>query len=116
MFDDKFSKEELRKFFEQGTIPGKKIENEWYADREAIHEFMEFLAKEKAKILGTQTIDLRNFSLNGRILDIGGGGEGVIGQLKGENVVAIDLKENELESGLKAGDTKSLKIAMDAKG
>jgi ubiquinone/menaquinone biosynthesis C-methylase UbiE len=52
--------------------------------------------------------------MEGRILDNGGGGEGVIGQLKGEIVVAIDLKKSELESGIKSGDTKSLKIIMDA--
>jgi hypothetical protein len=48
---------------------------------------------------------------NGFILDIGGGGEGVIGQLKGKDVVAIDFKEEEL---LEAADGP-LKIIMDAK-
>ena len=48
---------------------------------------------------------------NGFILDIGGGGEGVIGQLKGNDVVAIDFKEEEL---LEAADGP-LKIIMDAK-
>ena len=31
------------------------------------------------------------------ILDIGGGGEGIIGKLKGEQVVAIDPNKRELE-------------------
>jgi ubiquinone/menaquinone biosynthesis C-methylase UbiE len=70
---------------------------------------------EKIKMIEAQTIDLRKISLNGKILDIGGGGEGVIGQLKGENVVVIDLKKSELEESMSAGDTKSLKIIMDAK-
>lgn len=48
---------------------------------------------------------------NGSILDIGGGGEGVIGQLKGKDVVAIDFKEEEL---LEAADGP-LKIIMDAR-
>lgn len=48
---------------------------------------------------------------NGFILDIGGGGEGVIGQLKGKDVVAIDFKEEEL---LEAADGP-LKIIMDAR-
>jgi ubiquinone/menaquinone biosynthesis C-methylase UbiE len=44
------------------------------------------------------------------ILDIGGGGEGIIGRLNGRNVVAIDTRIEELE------ETKndSLKIVMDA--
>lgn len=48
---------------------------------------------------------------SGFILDIGGGGEGVIGQLKGQDVVAIDFKEDEL---LEAADGP-LKIIMDAR-
>ena len=35
--------------------------------------------------------------LIGTILDIGGGGEGVIGQLYGEQVVAIDNSQEELD-------------------
>ena len=46
----------------------------------------------------------------GMILDIGGGGEGVIGKLHGKDVVAIDLKKEEL---LEAADGP-LKIIMDA--
>ena len=115
MFDNNFSKEELINFFEHGKIKGKKIEDKWFADNTAIQGFMQFLANERTKMLDTQTIDLQTISLKGRILDIGGGGEGVIEQLKGDKVVVIDLKKNELESGLRAGDTKSLKIVMDAK-
>ncbi len=35
--------------------------------------------------------------LQGKILDIGGGGEGIIGQLYGEQVVAIDNRQEELD-------------------
>ncbi len=35
--------------------------------------------------------------LNGRILDIGGGGEGIIGRLYGNQVTAIDQYQEELE-------------------
>lgn len=35
--------------------------------------------------------------LEGRILDIGGGGEGVIGRLYGDRVVAIDNRQDELD-------------------
>jgi len=48
---------------------------------------------------------------NGFILDVGGGGEGVIGQLKGKDVVAIDFREEEL---LEAADGP-LKIIIDAR-
>ena len=53
-----------------------------------------------------------DFPAEGLILDIGGGGEGVIGQLKGRQVVAIDLLKQELEDA-PAGPL--LKIVMDAR-
>ncbi|MCL2168787.1 MAG: class I SAM-dependent methyltransferase [Defluviitaleaceae bacterium] len=55
-------------------------------------------------------IDLTNVKISGRILDIGGGGEGVIGRQYGEGVVAIDTRKDELEET--AGT--ELKIVMDA--
>ncbi|MDD7401307.1 MAG: class I SAM-dependent methyltransferase [Saccharofermentanales bacterium] len=36
-------------------------------------------------------------NLNGSILDIGGGGEGVIGQIYGKKVIAIDNRQEELD-------------------
>ncbi len=53
-----------------------------------------------------------DFPAEGLILDIGGGGEGVIGQLKGRQVVAIDLLKQELED---APGGPLLKIVMDAR-
>jgi SAM-dependent methyltransferase len=53
-----------------------------------------------------------DFPAEGLILDIGGGGEGVIGQLKGRQVVAIDLLKRELEE---APGGPLLKIVMDAR-
>jgi ubiquinone/menaquinone biosynthesis C-methylase UbiE len=55
---------------------------------------------------------LPDFPAEGLILDIGGGGEGVIGQLKGRQVVAIDLIKRELED---APGEPLLKIVMDAR-
>lgn len=56
--------------------------------------------------------DLTEISLgDGFILDIGGGGEGVIGQLKGKDAIAIDFRKEEL---LEAADGP-LKIIMDAR-
>lgn len=54
---------------------------------------------------------LEPIECEGYILDIGGGGEGVIAQLMGPKVVAIDFKKAEL---LEAADSP-LKIIMDAR-
>lgn len=56
-------------------------------------------------------MDLEEFSHQGLILDIAGGGEGVIGQLMGEAVIAIDYQAEEL---LEAADGP-LKVIMDAR-
>ncbi len=58
-----------------------------------------------------QEVIVENFYSTGYILDIGGGGEGIIGKLKGKEVVAIDPNKQELEEA-PAGP---LKIVMDAK-
>ncbi len=62
--------------------------------------------------VATQTdIHLKRINREGYILDIGGGGEGVIGQLEGARVVAIDKRKDELEEA-NVGDY--LRIVMDA--
>lgn len=53
-----------------------------------------------------------DFPAQGLILDIGGGGEGVIGQVKGQQVVAIDLSRRELDE---APGQPLLKVVMDAR-
>lgn len=50
-------------------------------------------------------------NLQGSILDIGGGGEGVIGRLYGKNVTAIDCNQEELDE---APDC-CMKLCMDAR-
>jgi SAM-dependent methyltransferase len=57
-------------------------------------------------------VSVPDFPAQGLILDIGGGGEGVIGQLKGTQVVAVDLIKRELEE---APPGPLLKIVMDAR-
>ena len=57
-----------------------------------------------------QDLDVDDFAASGYILDIGGGGEGIIGQMKPAQVIAIDLSKRELEEA-PAGP---LKIVMDA--
>jgi ubiquinone/menaquinone biosynthesis C-methylase UbiE len=58
-----------------------------------------------------QFVLVEDFPAQGFILDMDGGGEGVIGQLKGAQVVAIDIIPRELEES-PAGP---LKIVMDAR-
>jgi ubiquinone/menaquinone biosynthesis C-methylase UbiE len=60
--------------------------------------------------LERQEIVVSDFDAAGFILDIGGGGEGIIGQLKGQQVVAIDPNRRELEEAAEG----PLKIVMDA--
>ncbi len=60
----------------------------------------------------TLEVVVSDFPAAGLILDVGGGGEGVIGQLKGKQVVAIDLSRRELGE---APPGPLLKIVMDAR-
>ena len=57
-----------------------------------------------------QEITVPDFQASGFILDIGGGGEGIIGRMKSTQVIAIDISKRELEEA-PAGP---LKIVMDA--
>ncbi|MDO9026727.1 MAG: hypothetical protein Q7U87_02470, partial [bacterium] len=61
--------------------------------------------------LEEQELELEDFLSDGLVLDVGGGGSGVIGQLKGPQAVAIDLLLSELEEAPQG----PLKIVMDAK-
>jgi len=61
-------------------------------------------------VIPTLTIHLSPIEDPGWILDIGGGGEGVIGQLCGERVISIDRSRQELADAPGA----ALKIVMDA--
>ena len=60
----------------------------------------------------TLEVTVDDFQADGLILAIGGGGEGIIGQLKGEQVIAIDISARELEEAPKG---PLLKIVMDAR-
>jgi ubiquinone/menaquinone biosynthesis C-methylase UbiE len=57
-----------------------------------------------------QEIVVEDFPAEGYILDVGGGGEGIIGILKGERVVSVDVHKCELEEA----PDGPLKIVMDA--
>ncbi len=55
-------------------------------------------------------LEVAPLEAEGFILDIGGGGEGIIGRLNGNQVISIDLSARELEET----GNESLKIVMDA--
>lgn len=61
--------------------------------------------------LPPQSVTLTDIDNDGWILDIGGGGEGIIGKMAGQRVVAIDLLRSELEES----SNDALKIIMDAR-
>ncbi|MBC8223172.1 class I SAM-dependent methyltransferase [Candidatus Bathyarchaeota archaeon] len=68
----------------------------------------EYMAQ--AHVEPQQTVPLQPIQAEGFILDIGGGGEGIIGRLHGARVVAIDKRISELEETR----NEALKIVMDA--
>jgi ubiquinone/menaquinone biosynthesis C-methylase UbiE len=111
MLHNRISQDEIRQHFQTGRIHGIKIEDKWHAKKEVIDEFEEEVIHENIYFSELHNINLTKIQLNGRILDIGGGGEGVIGQFAGVHVIAIDPSERELKEA--PGDC--LKIIMNAK-
>ncbi len=69
------------------------------------------LALRKYNVFNPVSLEVKDFPADGPILDIGGGGEGVIGRLKGNQVVAIDLRQDELDEAVEGPQ----KIVMDAR-
>ena len=69
----------------------------------------ERVLEERYYVYERQRVVVDDFSSEGHILDIGGGGEGIIGLLKGQDVVAIDINKRELEEAAEG----ALKIVMD---
>jgi ubiquinone/menaquinone biosynthesis C-methylase UbiE len=63
-----------------------------------------------AHVIDQQVVEVKPINANGFILDIGGGGEGIIGKLNGSQVVAIDKRLDELLET----ENDSLKVVMDA--
>lgn len=62
-------------------------------------------------VLAEQHVILSDIVVDGWVLDIGGGGEGVIGRLKGHQVVAIDPRPDELRET----QNNALKVVADAR-
>jgi len=73
---------------------------------------MNEISKAKIHFTEEQIIEIQEKENAKRILDIGGGGEGIISQVYGDKVVAIDISKNELNEAPK---NDSLKLIMDAR-
>jgi len=100
-----------------GHSVGRICDTEKEAEEEVRKHYKEKHWKEAEKIelikigmLEKHTVDMHLIETDGFILDIGGGGEGIIGRLNGRQVVAIDPSSSELEEA----KNESLKVVMDA--
>ncbi len=111
MLHNRLSQDEIKDHFRTGKIHGIKIEDQWYAKKEAIDEFEEEVINTDIYFSELHQIDLTKIQLKGRILDIGGGGEGIIGQFAGPHVISIDPSEREL----KEAPSDCVKIIMNGK-
>jgi ubiquinone/menaquinone biosynthesis C-methylase UbiE len=69
------------------------------------------IAEDQLYFFDKQRVVVDDFEAPGFVLDLGGGGEGVIGRLKGDRVIAIDPNRRELEEA----PDGPLKIVMDAR-
>ena len=82
----------------------KNIRNE-----ELLNQISEFIQK-FTYTTRLHSIELSPVETHGFILDIGGGGQGIIGKLNRKQVIAIDTSEREL----KETQNEALKVVMDA--
>ena len=82
----------------------KNIGNE-----ELLNQIMEFI-QGFTYSAETQSIELNPIETDGFILDIGGGGQGIIDKLNGKQVIAIDVNKRELLET----QNEALKVVMDA--
>ena len=73
-------------------------------------EHHEAVDEERICFFELKDVEIEDFDAEGFVLDIGGGGEGIIGKLKGAQVVAIDHQRKELQETAPG----PLKIVMDA--
>ncbi|MFW9901256.1 MAG: class I SAM-dependent methyltransferase [Candidatus Thorarchaeota archaeon] len=109
MLHDTLSHDEIEAHFRTNKIHGIQIENQWYAKKEAVEEFEEEVIYKDIYFSELHQIDLKEIQLKERILDIGGGGEGIICQLAGPHVISIDPSEREL----KEAPSDCVKIIMN---
>lgn len=86
--------------------------NETTENADKAHEDAHQGDEDKVFFIEPQEITVPDFDCDDSwILDIGGGGEGIIEKVKGRQVVAIDFRKHELEET----HNDALKIVMDAR-
>jgi ubiquinone/menaquinone biosynthesis C-methylase UbiE len=117
LLNAEFSPDDIKLRIENEELPGLKIDNEWHINKETVDFLVDVMINKKIDwsrifAIKEQKVNLSNIRLEGLILDIGGGGQGVIGQFKKDKVIAIDHNKRELEEAPEGG----LKIIMDAGG
>lgn len=116
-FQEFLTEKDLLNYLKGGRITGKKLAGKWHIQANELPNLENIVIKENMHSIKEHFIDLESesFRENGRILDIGGGGEGIIGQHLGDRVVSIDNQKDEFEEAIQNGDKNSLKIIMDAR-
>ena len=115
LLKEEFTPDDIKLRIENEELPGLKIDNKWHINKETVDFLVDVMINKKIDwsrifAIKEQKVNLSNIRLEGLILDIGGGGQGVIGQFKKDKVIAIDHNKRELEEAPEGG----LKIIMDA--
>ena len=103
--------------FERLKSPIKKNEINFINENGKIflrkNDFLLYRLENKSRFFhqGIISLNLDDMQISGNILDIGGGGEGIIGQRFGREVTAIDKRKEELDE---AENCECKKLVMDA--
>ncbi|HPR42272.1 MAG TPA: methyltransferase domain-containing protein [Candidatus Methanofastidiosa archaeon] len=108
---DSFDLNDISSFIGSGDLKGIMIDDTWMIMKKDLEYFIDKYVRSNIFYLGYRHLNLKNVNPKGRILDVGGGGEGVIGQLAGDRVIAIDKLRSELEE---ASECDCVKLVMDA--
>lgn len=115
LLNAEFTPDDIKLRIENEELPGLKIDHEWHINKETVDFLVDVMINKKIDwsrifAIKEQKVNLSNIRLEGLILDIGGGGQGVIGQFEKDKVIAIDHNKRELKEAPEGG----LKIIMDA--
>jgi SAM-dependent methyltransferase len=89
-------------------VPDSLFTTNRFAGRNALGDH--HASKDQFYLLDWTDVVVKDFVAMGPVLDIGGGGEGIVGRLKGAQVVAIDKSRRELAEA----PPGPLKVVMDA--
>lgn len=107
------TKEGIAAFLDANPSFGLEIDGCWHSYDLAI-DFMDNLEKFKTHFLaGALGFDFSSLQFNGLVLDIGAGGEGIIGQATGGHAIGIAPEEH--KRGLERAPGCALKIMMDSR-